>query len=509
MALFHMMRKILLALVVSVVFFSCSSEKSNEVLNIAISQDVDSLDVMKSTSRVLRDILVGSVYEKLFVLEDGRLEMELASSYEFGEDGHTLRIDIRKGVKMHDGSTLSPSDVASSLNRYIECYEAASDMVGDARFLQTESGVFIESGNPLFLFPYLMASSPQSAVIAKEGSLKENEYGLVTSIIGTGPYVLSSFSPGSSITLERFDSYTAYGDDDGSLCGYKHAYFDKIVFSVVPDSTTRRLGLERGDYDFINDVMSYDIPDLEKNEDVRLLGGEESGSIALVFNKRSKLSSSPDFRRAVAYALDYDGLMRACYGSSGYNVHSDYMEKEQSLFSVSGDPYLDVDLKKAEEALAMSAYDGRPFRILTSNLSNLEKIAVAAEGMLRKVGIEVEITVLDWVGFLEKRNDSSSYDMFISAFSSVVLPTMKLYLSSSYPGWYEDERKDEILSSISKAENIEESALIWQEAQHYFWHEVPVIVPGHYSTVNACSATIDGIIIEDGNHFWNAKRKTE
>ena len=129
--------------------------------------------------------------------------------------------------------------------------------------------------------------------------------------------------------------------------------------------------------------------------------------------------------------------------------------------------------------------------------------------MLRKVGINVEITVLDWVGFLEKRNDSSSYDMFISAFSSVVLPTMKLYLSSSYPGWYEDERKDEILSSISKAESIEESALIWQEAQHYFWQEVPVIVPGHYSTVNACSATIDGIIIEDGNHFWNAKRKTE
>ena len=82
-----MMRKILLALVVSVVFFSCSSEKSNEVLNIAVSQDVDSLDVMKSTSRVLRDILVGSVYEKLFVLEDGRLEMELASSMSSARTG--------------------------------------------------------------------------------------------------------------------------------------------------------------------------------------------------------------------------------------------------------------------------------------------------------------------------------------------------------------------------------------------------------------------------------------
>ena len=108
------------------------------------------------------------------------------------------------------------------------------------------------------------------------------------------------------------------------------SYFEQIIFSIVPDSTTRRLGLERGDYDFINDVMSYDIPDLEKNEDIRLLGGEESGSIALVFNKRSMLGSSPSFRRAVAYALDYDGVMKACYGTSGYSIHSDYMEKEQS-----------------------------------------------------------------------------------------------------------------------------------------------------------------------------------
>ena len=166
-------------------------------------------------------------------------------------------------------------------------------------------------------------------------------------------------------------------------------------------------------------------------------------------------------------------------------------------------------MEKARKALEKSGYDGSAFRILTSNLSNLDKIAVAMEGMLKKIGIKVEITVLDWVGFLEKRNDSSSYDLFISAFSSVSLPTMKLYLSSSYPGWYEDDKKDEILSSIANAESIEEASELWKEAQVYFWNELPVIVPGHYSTINAYSDTIEGIIVEDGNHFWNAKRKAE
>ena len=328
---FNMKKIITILLLFLFSVISCSVDNaSGDVMNIAISQDVDSLDVMKSTSRVLRDILMGSVYEKLFVLDDGEIKCELASSYHISEDGHRLEIPIRKGVMMHDGSLLDSHDVCVSLNRYIECYEAASEMVGPSRFEETDDGVEITSDNKLYLFPYLIASSPQSAAIAKAYSLEENEYGLVTEIVGSGPYRLSSFIPGSAITLERFDDYSGYGEDVKGLGGRKRAYFKEIVFNVVPDATTRRLGLERGDYDFINDVMSYDIPSLEKNDEVNLIGGEESGSIALVFNKRSKLSSSLDFRRAVAYALDYDAVMRACYGTSGYSIHSDYMEKEQS-----------------------------------------------------------------------------------------------------------------------------------------------------------------------------------
>lgn len=508
---FFVMKKIFPVLfLLLLLLISCSEEeRGDENLNIAISQDVASLDVMKSTSRVLRDILVGSVYEKLFVLEDGAVKCELASSYDISEDGRHLSIKIRDDVMMHDGSVMDSHDVAASLNRYLSSYEAASEMVGAARFSETEDGVEIFSERPLYLLVYLMASSPQSAVIASAESLKENEYGLITEIVGTGPYMFSSFNPGVDVCLKRFPSYSAYGEETDGLCGIKHAYFDNITFNIVPDATTRRLGLERGDYDYINDVMSYDIPSLSENEEISLLGGEESGAIALVFNKRSPLSSSLSFRKAVASALDYDGLMKACYGDYGYSIHTDYMEKEQQLFSLSGDPYLERDLKKAEEYLAESGYEGQPFRILTSNLSNMDRIAVAAESMLREVGINVEIIVQDWVGFLDSRNNSQFYDMFISAFSSVCLPTMKLYLSSTYPGWYESEVKDELLASISSAKSIEEASELWKDAQVYFWNDLPVIVPGHYSTINASSATITGIIIEDGNHFWNAERKVK
>ncbi len=501
------MKKVILLILTSILLFSCNKEADNNTIRIAISQDVANLDVMRSTSRVLRDILVGHVYEKLFVLSNGEVIPELATGYEISEEGRKLKIFIRNDVMMHDGSLMNENDVSSSLNRYIDCYEAASNMTGDARFFPDDGSVVIESDNPLYLFVYLLASSPQSAVIAKESSLEENDYGLITNIVGSGPYTLDSFSPGSMIKLKKFDAYTKKGvEGKEGLASSKEAYFENIEFYVVQEAATRTLGLLRGDYDFINDVMSHDMPRLRKEESVSLVGGEESGAIALVFNKKSPLSSSLDFRRAVAYALDYEDLMRACYGDYGFNVHSDYMEKEQTLFSVEGDPYLEQDVEKAKEALRNANYNGEPFRILTSNLSNLDKIAVAAESMLEDVGINVEIIVQDWVGFLDRRNNSADYDMFVSAFSSVTLPQMKLFLGSEYPGWYVSDTKDDIMASLSNAKTIEEASDIWKDAQHFFWSDLPVIVTGHYSTINAYRSNIEGIIVEDGNHFYNAKR---
>ena len=154
------MRKILLILFVLLFFISCREERESDVLNVAISQDVASLDVMKSSSRVLRDILIGSVYEKLFVLDGGEIKNELASSYRLSDDGKYLAIDIRKDVMMHDGSVMSPHDVASSLNRYIDSYEPASDMTGSSRFIETPTGVEIYSERPLYLFIYLIGRLP-------------------------------------------------------------------------------------------------------------------------------------------------------------------------------------------------------------------------------------------------------------------------------------------------------------------------------------------------------------
>ena len=79
---------------------------------------------------------------------------------------------------------------------------------------------------------------------------------------------------------------------------------------------------------------------------------------------------------------------------------------------------------------------------------------------------------------------------------------MRLFAPS--PGGFDDAGCSELLDELAASPDIETAAAIWQEAQIELWKYVPVIVPGHYSTVHASSSDLQGIDFSDGFHFRTA-----
>ena len=350
------------------------------MIHVAYSQDIPTLDVMKSNNRALRDMLVGHVYERLFVIdENGDVQNELAEGYELSNDNRTLKITLRENVLFHDGSTMTSRDAAVSLNRWISSYRDAERMTGDNRFtIEDERTIRLDSMNSLLFFPYLLAASPFSAVIMPE-KIASSSDSFIHEIVGTGPYRVGMYISGDKLVLEKFESYVPDENTRDGISGPKHGYAEKIIYHIVPDSVSRRIGLERGEYDHINDVMSQDIPLFEKNGKTRLYGGEESGSIALVFNRRT---TDEAMREAVEKAIDPDSIMRACYGDYGYSIHKDYMEKGSPFSFMT--PSSEQDVEKARSIIEENGLRGRKVRILTSNLSNLDKIGVELSEELKR-----------------------------------------------------------------------------------------------------------------------------
>ena len=473
------MKKALPLLLLIFLLLSCArnADEGALPLRIALAQEPPSLDVMLTSSISARMIAQGNVYEKLVRLEEGKAVPELAESWELSPDGRRLTFRLRPGVTFHDGAPMASSDVSSSLNRWLESYSPAQELCGDARFTAGEGTVSIESSRSLALLPLMLASSPQAAVIMPERLLGP----LVSEYVGTGPYRFISWKSGEGAELERYEGY--WGDAPA---------IDRLSYLFVPDSVTRRLGLETGLYDAIDTVSNDDIPQLSEIEGIRLLQGEESGEIALVLNRTRGPMRSPELRRVLSVMLDRENLMRSCYGSSGYSLHSDYMEKSAWSVPDSLDPYGEGSSEPVPELLAEAGET--KVKILTSNLSGLDRIALALSSELGRLGIDSEITLLDWVSFLEKRKDLDAWDIYISAYTRTALPSQKAYLKG-----YE-----ELLRPVSEAETEEEALEAWREVQQLLWEDVPVIIPGHYSTTYAVKQQIKGVEVRDGFYFMKA-----
>ncbi len=501
------MRRILILFAIIILIVSCSEKTVDAgTINAALSQEPSTLDVMTNPTLTGRIIASGNIYEKLLVLDgDGDIREELASSYSLSEDKKTLVFTLRKGVLFHDGTEMKAEDACASMNRYLLLYSRAGEMTAGAFFTVTgEYEISITSDKSLLFLPYLIASSPQEAIVMPHYLIDGTN--LATTIIGTGPYRLASWTSGEKIVLERFDSYSLYGDESNGRWGEKKALTERIVYWFVPDSVTRLLGLESGQYDFINDVMSTDESRIEKNEDLCLIRADESGSIALVYNKKDGPLQDVEIREAVSYAISSENLMAALYGEGIYTTSSLYMEAWQKEWNTEAvNPY---EEENRETALELLEGKGEiKIRILSSSLSNLDRIASVLRDELECIGIECTLTILDWASFVEKRQ-SDDWDIYISAFTSVPLPQMKSYLSPSFPGGIEEESEAySFIRKMNDAGSLEEAEALWKEGQELLWAYCPVYIAGHYTTSYACTSRLSNIIVQNGFFFWNSVKE--
>lgn len=486
------MKKLLIVLLFILLLFSCNKEK--EGLSVALSQEPPVLDSAINSSISTRLITVGNIYEKLLTLdESGNIVPFLASFWEVTNENKKITFTLRNDVLFHNGEKLKAEDVVASMNRWLALYNPALTLTGGNIFIkESDNTVTITSDNSLLFLPLMIASSPQSAIIVPESTILDNT--TLSSFIGTGPYALIEWIPGEKIELASFQEYWG-----------KEVKIKNITYYFVSDAVTRTLGLENGLYDAINDTMDEDKERL-KNKGFNVMEGDESGSIALVFNKKEGLCTTIEMREAIAFSLDRSSLMKACYGSSGFSLHSDYMEKEQNVWRIEDtNIYKDQDKVKAKE-LVEKYYNGETVRILSSNLSNLDKIALTLSSELEEVGIKTDLLITDWVSFLEKRKDSSSWDIYISSFSTVPYPGMKSYLSPSFPGWIKEDDKAYLsLQDLNKSLTLEEASAKWQETQSLLWETLPIYIAGHYTTSYTLSPRLKGVLLQNGIFFWDAE----
>ncbi|RYL94324.1 hypothetical protein EWI07_05725 [Sporolactobacillus sp. THM7-4] len=526
----HQSEKLLSAIVALILLFSlsaCGSGASNQssskpakggTLKVAYASEPATLDWSYTSASATRDI-GWNIFETLFTLDKNYdIKPMLASSYRVSKDRKVYTIKLRRGVKFHDGSVMTASDVKASFNRWRKV--SSVGQITDP-YIKKITPVDEHTIQVTLKTPYESfisnISAPKSALAiipakianqAKDKPLSNNQ------LTGTGPYKLSTWTKGQKIELARFNQYSARKETHwGGLTGKKTAYFKKIDFLIVKDAQVRQNGLKTGLYDYAQSIPTDLYDSIQSSGQVKPVT-YINGYSAVTPDKSEPPFNDIKARQALNDALNKEAIAKATYGNKKfYQMDGALFDPQQKqLYTKAGTrPYLAYNEGKARQLLKESSYDGRTLKIIYSNNNdNYKEIAEIVKQQMEAVGFKVELIPYEWATFLTKWENPKNWDLEIvgwsTRFSPVELGMLQLNTNSS--GWYKSRKWESLLGQWGKAVTEKQKQEVLAQMNRTVYTELPFYKIANEKTLDIRSSQLhyDSWL---GERFWNTWKTNE
>jgi peptide/nickel transport system substrate-binding protein len=231
---------------------------------------------------------------------------------------------------------------------------------------------------------------------------KDGDYGyewLKTHYAGSGPFTIKDWRPNEAVILERDDNYS--GDAPA---------MKRVIYRHIPETSTQRLLLEKGDIDIARNLTADDIAALKGDDNIALESGIKGTLYYLGLNQKNEYLSKPKVREAMKYLLDYDTIANTIM-SGKVKVHQAFLP-EGFLGAYNENPY-SLNIDKAKELLKEAGVpDGFKVTMDTRNTPEITAMAQAMQQSMAKAGIDLELIPGDGKQTLTKYR-ARNHDIYI------------------------------------------------------------------------------------------------
>ena len=360
---------------------------------------IDTLDPMIAATSATRDAVL-NMHEALMTRdENGNPILELAETVRESLDHLTYTFTLRPGIVFHNGKPMTARDVAASFDRHARLNGERSVLASAAGWEAPDALTFlIHMKEPRPVFLEILSGFATPLVIIPEEQ-RDVPAGQLTHPIGTGPFQLSGFIPGVSVTLKRHDGYTpntAFENRTG-FGGYKQACLDSVTFRFVPEPGARAAGLKSGELHAVDDLPVKALPGLRKDPNITLLAARDWWIQIAIPNLSAPPVDNVLFRRAAQAALDMDEIMEAA-ADGHYSLNAGFQYPNQPGYSSAGkETYNLKDPALARRLLTEAGYGGEPVILLTNkDFPPMYNAALVVQQQLQAVGINARMKVVDW-----------------------------------------------------------------------------------------------------------------
>lgn len=479
------MKKLLLS---ALLFLATSAfaQTQGGTLTAAWAQDPVGLDP-HITSAYSSFQILENVLDTLVTLdEEQNVVPSLAESWSISEDGLTWTFNLREGVMFSNGRELTADDVVYTYERMLDpetgsgnAYLLAGVIDVDAPDASTVT-MTLDAPNPGLLGK--LGINKAVGIIARE-SVEEGT--INTRPIGTGPFMVSDFQPGTRLLLERNPNYWQEG----------LPYLDAVDVRIIADESVRRTALVSGDVDWTISVPAQSVSELESRDDV-IVDSVPAGAYWYIgLNTEEPPFDDVRVRQAIAYAINRDNLAMA--GAFGNAQPTQDPIPSSSTWDFAYTPY-EQDLDQARALLEEAGYaDGFEMEIMpTTQYEESVRMAQVIQANLGQLGITTSINTLEWAEWLETQG-RGEYDTYVCSWNGLVDPDDFFYAQHktgevfNFTG-YSNPTVDELLDEGRTTQDPDARREIYAEINRAIVDDAPYIYIYNPLNINAYRTNVQG-----------------
>jgi peptide/nickel transport system substrate-binding protein len=463
----------LLSLVSIVSLLSCSAKPDANTLVMIIESSPTNLDPrvgLDGQSENIDNLIFDDLLSKG---DDLNVAPGLAERWEI-PDPVTYIFHLHRGVKFHDGRSLTSRDVKwtfdSLLQGKIRSTKAAVYKFVDHIDAPDDATVIFHMREQDATLLWNLSDGAMG--IVPEGSGDE----MTRHPIGSGPFRFVSAETDRDVVIERNEDY--WGGP---------AKLARVRFAVVPDATTQALELRKGSGDVaINSLTPDTVSTLAREPNLAVERAAGTRLAYLGFNLRDPILKDARVRQAIAYALDRRPMIEYLWRGEAEPARS--VLPTQSWAYYAGVPAYDHDLKKANQLLDAAGYpavNGVRFHITmkTSTDENTRLMVAVMQQQLREAGVALDIRSFEFATFfadvqhgafqmygLRWIGGNEDPDIFEYAFDSAKFPP-----NGANRGYYSNPKVDALIDKARRAIDPHVRKPLYAEVQRILAEDLPYI----------------------------------
>ncbi len=336
-----------------------------------------------------------------FTNPKGNVVPWLATSWKPNADATVWTFQIRKGVKFHNGKTLTAADVVASMKQYVG---AKGSNAGLSPFFDAAGvsatgpyTVVFRLKSAIGVFPYLVSQTTYQAIIQTAANAAQPGNWVAGGMVGTGAFKLKKYVDKKSAELVR---HAAYWGGRPPLDGVKVTYYQGSAPLV--------LALRGGQIDLAMQLSPQEVQVFKNNSKYTTYSLPTAAHRQLCMRTDQGALKDPRVRRAVALVINRpQQLSKVMLGAGQVGNDNPFWKGFASTDTSTKQRTQNIVLAKA--LLAAAGASDLKFNITTWNFLDHADHAASIQAYAREAGIEVGLEVMDVSKYYDSEPAGADY----------------------------------------------------------------------------------------------------